>query len=420
MRAFFTIEASRRRNGGSASLSSLRCTTDRFAPAESRSSVSAESTPSRGKRLELALSDTTVYLNGKFAAQPLTGVQRVGHELVLALDQVLSVVRPTVHRWVLMCPPQARPLKLQHIAQDSCPRQPLPLHLWEQAMLPWVTRRGLLVNLAGTGPWLAPAQVVLHHDAAVFDHPQAYTTAFAAWYRRLFARQARTARRCMVVSAFSRDRLAACLDLPARRWQVMPLGADHLLRVAADDSILARMGLRRGGYLLVVGSANPTKNLAALLAAHARLCAPCPPLVLVGGHNGRVFANEVAAAEAPGLLRAGRLDDAALRALYEGALALVFPSVYEGFGLPPLEAMALGCPVLTTRCASLPEVCGDAALYADAPDAPALAMALQRLLADAGLRDRLRAAGLAHTARCTWARAARQLHATIEEARAPV
>lgn len=369
---------------------------------------------------DVALDRRPVFLNGKFAAQPLTGVQRVGHELVQALDRRLAAgaVAGAAHRWVLLCPPGARSMNLQAIVPRTVSDRALPLHLWEQLVLPFAAQAGLLVNLAGTGPWFAGRQVVLQHDAAVFDHPEAYTPAFVAWYRRLFARQVRCAQACLVVSAFSRARLAQALGQPPQRWNVSPLGADHLERVSPDARALERLQVAPGQYLLAVGSANPTKNLDALIAAYATLPLPRPPLLLVGGRNDRVFAEESVPARAaiPGLQRIGRVDDAALRALYEGALALVFPSVYEGFGLPPLEAMALGCPVLTTRCASLPEVCGEAAFYAESPDAAGLSVALRRLLEDADLRERLRHAGRAHSRRFTWDHAVQPLCAAIDAA----
>ena len=328
----------------------------------------------------------TVHVNGRFLTQPITGVQRVARELLQAVDRRLVSAAAKAPPWVLWCPPHATPLPLQHVQVRQAGARGLHPHLWEQAVLPWAARGARLLSLAGSSPWLPRGQVCSIHDAAVFDHPHAYTPAFSAWYRALFRRQALQAARLLTVSAFSQARLAASLGVAATRIGVVPNGADHLSRVQADTSILDLHGLRGRRFLLAVGSANPTKNLDRLRQAFARLPADDElSLVIVGGVNARVFA----AGAVPGLsarvLHTGPLGDAPLKALYQHALALVFPSLYEGFGRPPLEAMACGCPVLAAHAASLPEVCGDAALYFDPLSVGDMAAALQRMVGDACL-----------------------------------
>jgi glycosyltransferase involved in cell wall biosynthesis len=348
-----------------------------------------------------------LFLNGKFAAQRTTGVQRVAEQLLRALDAEVPV-----GHWTLLCPPQARPPALQRIAVRVVGPAGLPLHLWEQAVLPWAARGGCLVNLAGTAPALARRQVAMLHDAAVFDHPQAYTRAFVAWYRWLHRRLARQALALFTVSAFSRQQLAVALALPPARFTVLHNGAGHLEGIRADETVLDRFGLRGQTFVLAVGSANPTKNLTRLMAAWQVVQPAGVRLVLVGGSNTQVFAGADAALPA-GVLRTGPLGDAPLAALYRHAIGLVFPSIYEGFGLPPLEAMASGCPVAVARAASLPEVCGDAALYFDPLDPADIAAALQRLLHEPALRAQLRTAGLARAAGFCWADAAAGLRATL-------
>jgi glycosyltransferase involved in cell wall biosynthesis len=356
----------------------------------------------------------TFFINGKFTAQRVTGVQRVGRELVRALDAVVGESALAAARWVLLCPPGAQRPDLRHVELRTCGPAGLPLHLWEQALLPWVARSGCLLNLAGTGPFWAVRQAVLQHDAAVFDHPQAYRRAFVGWYRRLFARQARSARPLFVVSDFSRGRLARHLGVDPARWQLLHPGADHLSTVAADGALPDRLGLGGRPFFLAVGSANPTKNLPALVRAYGALRAMSgpntPALVMVGGSHRAVFAAEAGGEDPPDLHRLGSVDDATLKALYQRALGLVFPSLYEGFGLPPLEAMAEGCPVVVARAASLEEVCGEAALYVDPQSPASMASGMQRLATDAALRAALRAAGRERAARFTWAAAARCVH----------
>lgn len=355
---------------------------------------------------------TVRYLNGKFTAQQTTGVQRAAACLVGALDELLAAGEGPAGRWVLLCPPGAAPPRLRRI--EVCTGGPVgSLHRWEQAWLPWAARGGLLVNLAGSAPWFGRRQVVTIHDAAVWDHPEAYTRAFVAWYRLLFRRMARRAEAVFTVSAFSRARLQACLS-PRAPLAVVPNGCDHLDGVVPDTAWLERLGLAGRPFLLAVASANPTKNLERLVRAFAAVSAGRHlALVIAGGRNARVFAGEGGLADPPGVLRPGPLGDAQLKALYGQALALAFPSLYEGFGIPPLEAMRCGCPVIASTSASLPEVCGDAALLVDPQSERAIAEALERVVDEPALRADLRERGRARAAAFTWDASARALAAAL-------
>lgn len=363
----------------------------------------------------------TLFINGKFTVQRMTGVQRVAHELTLALDRLL--LDSSLH-CVLLCPPvpaaQRSPaagapraqavLPLQHIKQRSVGLQGMPLHAWEQLVLPWHARKGLLLNLAGTAPYMARGQAAIVHDAAVFDHPEAYTDSFVRWYRCLFQRLGRRAESLMTVSGFSRQRLAASLNLDPSQLGLVQPASDHFRAIRPELGIVKVLGLVGRPFLLAVGSDNPTKNLQRLLQAHAAVPhAERVPLVLVGGRNDRVFARSAESGDTPGVLFTGTLDDAALKALYLHATALVFPSVYEGCGLPPLEAMACGCPVAAAEAASIPEVCGDAALYFDPHSVPDITRALRRIGDDADLRLRLSLRGAELVGKHSWAEAAAQL-----------
>jgi glycosyltransferase involved in cell wall biosynthesis len=351
----------------------------------------------------------TFYVNGKFTAQRTTGVQRVASRLVLALDGLIA----PAERWVLLCPPGGAALPLARVEQRWVGRRGWPLHVWEQGSLPWAARRGLLLNLSGSAPWFARRQAALLHDAAVFDHPEAYTAPFVAWYQRLFRRLGRRAERLFTVSTWSRDRLAAALGVAPARFHVLRNGAEHLDAVVPDDDVLVRHSLRGRRFLLAVASDNPTKNLPALVQAVGRMADPGLRLVIAGGRNERVFAAADAGADPSYVVRTGPLHDAALTALYRHALAFVFPSYYEGFGLPTLEAMALGCPVAAARAAALPETCGAAALYFEPHDVDDIAAALRRLLDEPALRAGLGAAGRAHAANCRWNDAAAALRTAL-------
>jgi glycosyltransferase involved in cell wall biosynthesis len=343
----------------------------------------------------------SVGINGKFLAQPTTGVQRVARQLVLALDRRLATGTAGAVRWRLLVPEGAPVPALRAIEVQALPRPPGGLHAWEQGTLARAAGAQPLLCLAGSAPALARQPWPLLHDAAVFDHPEAYTRAFVAWYRFLFRRLARRAPRLFTVSAFSRARLAECLGVSPARFALLRPGADHLDGVVADAALLRQHSLHEKPYLLAVGSANPTKNLARLMQAWAQVPADAR-LVVCGGAAPRVFAETSHPDGDARVVRLGPVDDAALKALYAGAAGLVFPSTYEGYGIPPLEAMRCGCAVAASTAPAVREACGDATLAFDPASVPAIAAALRALLDDEALRARLRERGARHAAALRW------------------
>lgn len=359
----------------------------------------------------------TLFINGKFAAQRMTGVQRLAASLIQALDRLLLQTGNT-DRWVLLCPPGSKPPTLQRIEVRVVGAIPGGLHAWEQFFLPAYTAGRTLLNLSGPAPLLKRRQVCMIPDAAVFDHASAYTRAYGAWYRLLFRAVSHSARLVLTISEFSRQQLIQALGPHARRFKLVYCAATHMKSVTPDPAVLERLQLTGVKYLLAVGSLNPTKNLPALVAAFRATAAPDVRLVLVGGTNSAVFAGQsLDAADDARIITTGAISDGELSALYVQAHAFVFPSLYEGFGIPPLEAMSLGCPVVAAQAASIPEICGDAALYFDPCSIPAITAALERILEDAPLRETLRQRGAARVAEFTWERGAQQLYAHLDAAR---
>ena len=180
------------------------------------------------------------------------------------------------------------------------------------------------------------------------------------------------------------------------------------MRNAPDDSLHKKFGLEPDGYFLAVSSHASNKNFARIVQAVARLPRlPCT-FVIVGGRNAKIFA--ATQMNATGAVEVGYASDAQLRALYEQAACFVYPSTYEGFGLPPLEAMTCGCPTLVAKAAALPEVCGQGALYCDPYDPDDIAKQLGLLLGSKAARDEFRAAGLSRAREWTWEKAARRMN----------
>jgi glycosyltransferase involved in cell wall biosynthesis len=351
-------------------------------------------------------------LNGRFLSQRTTGVQRHARELVRALDRRLDQERGG-SEVTLFAPRDATlDLKLRMIRVRQVGR--LTGQLWEQVELPLHARDQLLLNLGNTGPALLHRQLVTIHDASVFAVPEAYSPAFRRYYRLLLPQVARRARLVLTDSEFSRGELVRWMRVPEEKIRIVPCGHEHILTQPGDPRVLSRHGLGARPYVLAVGSLSRHKNLETVFAAIGLLGQHAWDFVVAGPVNPRIFGPSVV--NAPKLaVRVGYVTDAELRALYEGAACFIYPSRYEGFGLPPLEAMACGCPVVVSRSASLPEVCGDAALYANADDPQQVAAAVRRVMCEEGLADQLRQKGRERARHWSWERTVDKTLAAIRE-----
>jgi glycosyltransferase involved in cell wall biosynthesis/GT2 family glycosyltransferase len=307
-------------------------------------------------------------VNGRFLTQPVTGVQRYARNVVTAMNAALSNLEANAP---IIAPPSA--LDPGFSAMPIISTGPLAGHLWEQTVLParW---RGRLLNLCNTAPAVKADQVVCIHDANVFVAPESYGPAFRTGYSTLQRLLARRAARIATVSAYSAHQIARYLPVRCSDVAVLPNGHEHAL---AWDPALARIGPSlmadprehsEHGYVLALGSRARHKNLQLLLDAAPELAAMGLDVVVAGGGAG-IFAPETLPSM-PNVKVVGYVTDHDLAYFMDRALCLVFPSWTEGFGLPIVEAMARGCPVVSSDRASMPEVCGDAALMAP-PDDPA-------------------------------------------------
>lgn len=347
-------------------------------------------------------------VNARFLTRPPTGVDRVAIELVTALarrDDVgeIALCHPredSLHRdWLDTLPDGSRrKLTLLPVGQRRG-------HAWEQIDLPRVLRDRPLLSLCSTGPVLRRNHAVMIHDAQVWDAPHSYSRAFRLAYRTLLPVLGRSARHVLTVSHFAAGRLTAVGITPPGKPHVILNGAEHILRTPPDPAALGRHALAPGGYLLAIGNLAPHKNLRLLVDAAAARPPGAPEMIVAGGMNSKVFA-DAGLPQVAGVRYIGRVSDAELRALYGGALALAFPSLTEGFGLPPVEAMLCGCPVVATTGGAVPEVCGDAVLSVDPQDRAAWTAALERIATDSALRAKLSERGRLRAEAYTWDAAA--------------
>ena len=347
------------------------------------------------------MTQNPVYINGRFLTQPATGVQRFASELLNALDLVLEN-KQIGTEVICLIPNKAENIllpKWKNICIQKCGR--LNGNLWEQLELSFYARRGLLIDLCNIGPILHLNQIVVFHDASVFAVPQTYSLAFKMKYRFIMGVLSHTARRILTVSQFSKKELARYLKLNEERITVISEGCEHILKTSREDSILNDRRLPHTPFLFAVGSAGLHKNLTNVIKAIEANGDHSIPLVIAGGSFSKVFKN-AKNFDSKNIVPIGYVTDGTLRTLYSLAVGFIFPSVYEGFGLPPLEAMACGCPVICSNRASMPEICGDAALYFDPLNIADIQFQIQRLANDPLLQETLRQKGFLRAQQFTW------------------
>jgi len=326
----------------------------------------------------------------------MTGVDRFAFEILrLWLPQYAHA-----HAARLIVPPTAPINEIYSSLPPATRVGRLSGHAWEQFELPMHARGATLVNLCSTGPIFRESQLCVLHDAAPISNPDTFSFAFRTWYRYLFAGLMRRAKTIATVSRFSAGELTRLFGRHKAALEVIYCSGEHILREPPDARILERLNLVGQRYVLAVGSRSRNKNFAAAAAAVSALDDSGVKLVAAGGNNQRVFAGMQLQSQK--LIPAGYVTDSELRALYENAQCFIFPSRYEGFGLPPLEAMHCGCPVIVSDRTSLPEVCADAALYCDPEDIGDIARQLKLLLSSAQLRDELHHKGLARARQFSW------------------
>jgi glycosyltransferase involved in cell wall biosynthesis len=306
-------------------------------------------------------------INGRFLTQRMTGVQRYAYEIVDALDRILAHPNDgmDVPAMRLAVPPgiEALPsLNRLGIFQTRFGSG----HLWDQLVLPFYAGAGVL-SLGNIGPLLARNHIVCIHDANTFILPESYSRAFGVAYRKLLPLLGARVDRVATVSRFSADMLAKYGICREDKIFIAPNGHEHVLRWDAGRAKIPVLSDLKRPYILLLGSLAKHKNIEIILRQAEALDEAGIEIIVAGG-GANVFAANAPTISRPNIHQVGFVGDDDLAALYERALCLVFPSTTEGFGIPPLEAMALGCPVISSNAASLKEVGGDAVIYVGPDD----------------------------------------------------
>ncbi len=337
-------------------------------------------------------------VNCRFLTQKITGVQRYALEVSKRLKQIRPDTQFISPKDIIHTN-AAKQLQVEKYGVFSG-------HLWEQYELPKYMnnqgKRGLLLCLANTGPLLYRNKIVTIHDIAFLRNPQWYSKAFYYYYKFLIPRISTNSKKVITDSEFSKREIIEQICLDESNIEVI-YGAAPSSFKKPDSSISSE---QEGKYILTVSSLAPRKNLKRIIEAFKHLKLSQYKLVIVGaghrslGNNGlNDLPNTIG-----GIIFKGHVEDEELVNLYNNAELFIFPSLYEGFGIPPLEAMSCGCPCVVSNTSSLPEICGEAAEYCDPNDVIDIADTMDKVLNDIKLKERLIEQGFEQIKKYSWQR----------------
>lgn len=342
-------------------------------------------------------------INGRFLSQGVTGVQRYAREILMALDGLISRNSDLSSRLALrLAVPPGMKSEPAISTISICRTQFGSGHHWDQLVLPLYSKTGVL-SLGNFGPIFVRNHITCIHDANVFVQPESYSRSFRLAYRTLLPLIGRRAKRVGTVSQYSADMLVRYGICRPEQIFIAPNGHEHALLWNAKRA--GPLVLPKRPYVLLLGSRAKHKNIEIILD-QAKAFEQAGIGIIVAGGGSSIFSASISDHSHPNIDRRGYVTDDELAALYENALCLVFPSRTEGFGLPPLEAMARGCPVVCSKIRSLVEVAGDAALYLDPDDGSGWRETIIGLSRNEGLRARLSERGRQRAALFSWSRSA--------------
>ena len=285
-----------------------------------------------------------------------------------------------------------------------------------------------VLHVQFTAPPFSPCPVVVSIHDLSFEHlPQTFRWRSRKQLRITVRRTARQASQVIALSKYARNDIVKTYQVSPDKISVIPLAASDHFRPISDEEELQRVrqtyGIE-GEYMLSVGAIQPRKNLGRLVAAYSHLRGAKPegklPKLVLAGKCAWLYDETLRAIKelelSDSIILTGYVPESDLPALYSGALCFIYPSYFEGFGLPPLEAMQCGVPVIVGDRTSLPEVVGDAAVLVDPFDVYALAAAIEKVVSDSNLRAKLSVQGLARAKLFEWRTTARQTLAVYQKA----
>lgn len=350
----------------------------------------------------------SMIINARFLSQKITGVQRFAIEISRAIKKqnpsaVFVSPRGIIHTDL------ANELEAVTFGRFGG-------HVWEQFELPVFLKKNnypLLLNLSNTAPLFYNRNIVTIHDLAFYHHPEWFSKSFSILYRFLLPRLAKKALHVITVSNYSKNDILSVFGLSTSKVSVVYNGVSEFLD---SQNKLHKETSFKKPYLLCVGSLDPRKNLSRLLIAFSKINYDVD-LLVVGSKN-KIFSNsniESMVANDSRVKLLGYVTDCQLRNLYAFATVFIYPSLFEGFGIPPIEAQSQGCPVMASNITSLPEVLGSSALLFDPYSVKDIENKMNILLSDEKMQSQFRTYGYKNVTKYNWTHSAKQILQLVQE-----
>lgn len=350
----------------------------------------------------------SVVVNARFLTQPITGTQRVGIELGMRLKKLLPDLTFLTPHNILQ----------KDIASDlgATVYGRTKGYIWEQIEMPFYLQSQdspLLLNLCNTAPIVYDNKIVTVLDLSFHRHPEWFSRKFSMLYNFTIPQIVKKAHKVLTISEYSMNDLHRFYDVPRSKLDIIYPSISDIFRY--PPAIQGENPY--GKYILAVSSLDPRKNFKGLIQAFQQANFQDTKLVIVGAAH-KVFADtglKEMIENDSSIIFTGYISDEQLVNLYQQALFFAYPSYFEGFGIPPLEAMACGCPTLVSDTTSLPEVCGDASVYVDPYDISSIRDGLVKLYSDESLRKTLVEKGRARVEHFNWQQSAEKLAGIITD-----
>lgn len=346
-------------------------------------------------------------INGRFLTQRITGVQRYASQLTDALATVVNA-NGSQGRIEIVAPPDATQPDFSSIPFRTAGTG--SGQWWEQVTLPDSSGEGI-ISLCNTGPLRKRKQVVCIHDTNVFSCPESYSRSFRWYYKSVLPMLGRRTAKILTVSKTSADMLVKCGVARAEKIEVVPNGHEHAFGWDASQSTLLQEQPPTRPFALVIGSRAPHKNIQ-LVHQIAEGLDQLGVDIYISGGSSSIFSSEQKSPVASNIRFLGYVTDHDLASLYSQALCLLFPSHQEGFGLPLVEAMALGCPVVSSNTSCMPEIVGEHGVLVAPTDPAAWVEAVAAI--KSGSVQFNRQAVATHLKQFSWQRSAEKLYSILE------